>query len=70
MLSGLWVSLKAAFCNMWTVMDLVNYLTFECFPGHILQLQWGILRQETEVASSIRFSTFNQATNTLLSVRR
>lgn len=70
MLSCLWISQKAVVWNMWTMLDFINYLTFELFPGHILPLQWGILRQETEMASSIRFVTFNGTMNKLLSVRR
>lgn len=63
------ISLKAVFWSMWTVKDFINYLTFEFFPGHIL-LQWGILRQETEMASSIHFLTSSWAMNKFLSIRR
>lgn len=70
MLSCLWISLKAAFWNMWAMVDFINYLTFEFFPEHILLLQRGILRQETEMASSIRFLTFNRAMNKFLRIRR
>lgn len=70
MLPCAWISLKAAFWIKRTIMDFINYLTLDCFPGLILPLQWGILRQEAEMASSMQFLFLNRAMNTFLSIRR